>query len=232
MHPVDLPQIAIERIRAKHGRRFVFDRIDPARTALVVVDMQEFFTGHGAPMEVPAAREIVPAINRMARGLRAAGGRVAWVRTEVGAGARTWSIYFQVTNPGAMEDRLRAGLAPDSPLAALSAGLEPAEGDLHVLKDRFSAFFPGASPLPDMLRAAGIDTVLIAGTLTNVCCDSSARDAMTDNFGVVMLSDANATRTDDEHLASLTTFAATFGDVQTVDEALAHLAPQDPGTGA
>jgi ureidoacrylate peracid hydrolase len=66
--------------------------------------------------------------------------------------------------------------------------------------------------------------VLIAGTLTNVCCESSARDAMMENFRVVMLSDANATRSDAEHMGALVTIALSFGDVQTVDEATGFLA--------
>lgn len=223
MHPTDLPQWAIDRVVARHGRPVIFDRLDPARTALVVVDMQEFFTCPGSPLEMPVAREIVPAINRCADGLRAAGGTIAWVVTELRGGAREWTSFFAVTHPGARGELVREGLAPGTAMAGLTKGLEPREGDLHAAKDRFSAFLPGASDLPDRLRARGIDTVLIAGTLTNVCCESSARDAMMENFRVVMLSDANATRSDEEHVAALAGFAGTFGDVQTVDQALTHL---------
>ena len=91
------------------------------------------------------------------------------------------------------------------------------------LFDRFSAFFPGASALPAILRARGIDTVLIAGTLTNICCESSARDAAMDNFRVVMLADANAARSDEDHVAALSTVARSFGDVQQIDEAIGYL---------
>ncbi|MCL4676187.1 MAG: cysteine hydrolase, partial [Pararhodobacter sp.] len=92
-----------------------------------------------------------------------------------------------------------------------------------VDKDRFSAFFPGASDLPVMLRARGIDTILIAGTLTNIWCESSARDAAMDNFRVVMLADANAARSDEDHIAALSTVARSFGDVQCLDDAIAYL---------
>jgi ureidoacrylate peracid hydrolase len=107
---------------------------------------------------------------------------------------------------------------------AMTPGLSPAPDDLDIDKDRYSAFFPGASPLPDLLRGRGIDTVLIAGTLTDVCCESSARDAMMDNFRVVTLSDACATRSDAAHLASLITQASAFADVQDVANALGFLA--------
>ena len=72
---------------------------------------------------------------------------------------------------------------------------------------------------------ANVDTVLIAGTVTNVCCESSARDASTTGFRVVMLADGNSASTVDEHRASLDTFALFFGDVMTVDEAAARLVP-------
>jgi ureidoacrylate peracid hydrolase len=224
MHPTQLPQWAIDRVIARHGRRFIFDRIEPARTALVVIDMQQFFTRPDSALAMPAAREIIPAINRAAEGLRAAGGTVAWVVTHLSEGAREWRTLTSVAHPGERADVVRAGLSAASPMGELDPALDRRAGDLFAVKDRFSAFLPGASPLPEMLRARGIDTVLIAGTLTNVCCESSARDAMMENYGVVMLSDANATRTDAEHLAALAGFLATFGDVQTVDEALSHLA--------
>ena len=71
--------------------------------------------------------------------------------------------------------------------------------------------------LPQRLTAQGIETVLITGTVTNVCCESSARDAMMLNFRTVMVSDGNAAMTDAEHNATLATFYAIFGDVMDTD---------------
>jgi len=65
--------------------------------------------------------------------------------------------------------------------------------------------------------------VLIAGTATNVCCESTARDAMMLDYRVVMLSDANATWTDEEHAATLNNFGLFFGDVMTADEVIGRL---------
>ena len=73
------------------------------------------------------------------------------------------------------------------------------------------------------MRDRGIDALLITGTATNVCCESSARDAMMLNFKVVMVSDALATHTDQEHNATLSAFYGQFGDVQTLDEVVASL---------
>ena len=67
-----------------------------------------------------------------------------------------------------------------TPAVAPSSNVKPA--DEIVEKFRFSGFLPGTSELPDRLRARGFDTVLITGTVTNVCCESSARDAMMTNF--------------------------------------------------
>jgi nicotinamidase-related amidase len=95
--------------------------------------------------------------------------------------------------------------------------------DLLVPKNRFSAFLPGVCDLEARLRERDIDTVLIAGTMTNVCCESSARDAMMRDFRTVMVSDANAARSDEEHLAALVTFIQTFGDVRETAEVVALL---------
>jgi len=66
--------------------------------------------------------------------------------------------------------------------------------------------------------------LLIAGTATNVCCESSARDAMMRNFKVAMISDACAAQSDQLHMTALLGFYSNFGDVLTVDEAIAGLA--------
>ncbi len=67
--------------------------------------------------------------------------------------------------------------------------------------------------------------MLIAGTATNVCCESTARDAMMLDYRVIMLSDANATWTDEEHAATLNSFMLFFGDVMTADEVSGRLVP-------
>jgi nicotinamidase-related amidase len=90
--------------------------------------------------------------------------------------------------------------------------------DLLVEKTAASAFFPGRCPLPGLLQSRDINTVLITGTVTNVCCESSARDASTLGLRVIMVADANAARRDQDHNATLHTIYRTFGDVRsTVD---------------
>ena len=77
--------------------------------------------------------------------------------------------------------------------------------------------------LERVLRGYGIRNVLIGGTKTNVCCESTGRDAMMLDFNVVMVTDCLAALSDDEHRASLETFIQQFGDVMSGDEVLAVL---------
>ncbi len=106
---------------------------------------------------------------------------------------------------------------------ALYSDLKTEASDWHVPKTRYSAFIQGASDLHERLQKEGIDTVLIAGTATNVCCESTARDAMMLNYKTVMVSDACSAFTAQEHAASLDSFLLNFGDVQTTEEVMTLL---------
>ena len=138
------------------------------------------------------------------------------LRTVDDDSAVAWSEWLGMMTP-ATRRNLTTNLAPGSRGHEIYPDLEVKPEDEVVLKYRFSAFLQGASDLPQRLRAQGYDTVLIAGTVTNVCCESSARDAMMLNFKTIMVSDANAARTDEEHNATLSTFLAIFGDVMDTD---------------
>ena len=223
MHPFSLPEDLVARVKARTGRAHPFDVMDPARTALVVVDMQNYFVKEGFMGEVPMARTVTGAINRLAAGLRARGGTVAWVKNTAIGTLDAWSVFNTNLMTPDRRDRRFAEQHVDHEGHQVYGALEVAPGDLHIVKRRLSAFIQGSSDIAEVLRARGVDTVLIAGTATNVCCESSARDAMMLNFKTVMVSDALATFTDEEHAASLRAFYAIFGDVQTVDQALGAL---------
>ncbi|PWS36945.1 hypothetical protein DFH01_08635 [Falsiroseomonas bella] len=221
MFPAEL----IERVRARRaGRVHVTTRLDPRRTALVVVDMQLAFTRHGAPSGTGDAPSIVPAINAVAAALRGAGGLVALSRGTFDASEDGgWpGFYRRMVEPG-LAQRILEGLREGHELHALDPGLEVAAADFVFPKCRYSAFAPGASPLPAWLAERGIATVLVAGTLTNVCCESTARDAMQHGYETVMIADANAARDRAAHQATLNTFLEFFGDVLTVAQVLALL---------
>ena len=106
---------------------------------------------------------------------------------------------------------------------ALYSGLDSRPADLRVKKIHYSAFIQGSSTLDADLRARGIGAVLIAGTATNVCCESTGRDGAMLDYRVVMVSDANAAASDVEHRTTLDMFVTFFGDVMTVDEVIERL---------
>ena len=110
--------------------------------------------------------------------------------------------------------------------------LDVQPGDLIVDKTRFSAFIPGTCPLDEMLRARGIDTLIITGTLTNCCCESTARDALQQNYKIIFVADGNAAITDAEHNATLCNMATLFADVMTTAEVLAVIATNKLHRGA
>ncbi|MSP51282.1 MAG: cysteine hydrolase [Alphaproteobacteria bacterium] len=217
MHPVTFPPHYIERIIARRGRLHAFDSIEPKRTALIVVDMQNAFVAEGAIYECPPARSIVPAINRLAAALRQAGGEVIWLQSTPGE----WPIFFEYFEGPHRRAACRAALADSSWGHALYPTLDVKPGERVVKKNRFSALIQGASDLEAHLRARGHDMILITGAATNGCCESTARDGMMLDFKVIMLSDACAAFNDENHLNGLWTVFQAFGDVRTTDETIA-----------
>jgi ureidoacrylate peracid hydrolase len=214
MHKIEIPQWASELALARRGKRHVHENLDPRKTALIVVDLQNaFMVEEVAVAYVPLAAAIVPNVNQLAAAVRRTGGKVFWIKQTVDAASSVaWSQWLNMMRPS-VRDGLVRNLAGGSRGHALYAALDVKPEDDIVEKYRFSAFVEGSSELPQRLRAQGYDTLLITGTVTNVCCESSARDAMMLNFKTIMVSDANAARTDAEHNATLATFYAIFGDV-------------------
>ncbi len=199
----------------RRGRRFAFTHLTPARTALVVVDMIPFFVTPGS-----YAEGIVPNIQALVAAVRENGGLVVWVvpaprqtHPELAReffGETIAELYRTSGGEGSVEGRL----APD---------FVPEARDLLIEKTSYSAFHPESAPLAAMLKSRGVDTVLITGTLTNICCESSARDACSSGFRVVMLADANAARRDIDHNMALYSVYRSFGDVRTTGEVIGLL---------
>ncbi len=222
-----LPSYVIERVMKKRGRLRVFDRFEPRETALVVIDMQRFYV-----QDVPPAIAIIPTINRLAAAMRARGSAVAWVQMTAGEGGKSlWPLYhdhfFKPENGARHRDELTAG----TPGHALHPDLAASPGDIYASKRRFSAFLPSASNLHEQLTARGIRNLAITGMLTNFCCETSARDAMMLDYRVAMISDANAARYEEDHMAGFTTLYQSFGDILTADELLDEvLAPSAAAT--
>ena len=217
MKGLNIPADFAESLTSVRGRLHAVDKIDPPRTALLVIDMQNFFMEEGQALEVPAARDIVPNINRLAEATRASGGSVIWVKMALNdADLDQWSVFLPINGKREMFDPIADGAYGNR----LWKTLDVKNEDVVVTKKRFSAFIQGSSDLHKVLQERGIDTLIIVGTLTNVCCESTARDAMMLNYRVLMVSDANATLTEEAHRAALMNILFVFGDVQTTDEVI------------
>ena len=218
MHALSIPQSVIDRVIERRGRPHVYDDLDPRKSALVVVDMQNAFMLPGVAHALcPMAQEIVPNINRLAEAVRETGGTVFWIKTTFTQEAlRSWSTYFEMTTPDRVAKRIEA-LTADSEGHRLWSGLDVRPQDPILEKNRFSAFIQGSSDLDVRLRERGIDTIMVTGTVTSVCCESTARDAMMRNFKTVMVTDGNAATTDEDHNASLIAFYLSFGDIMSTD---------------
>jgi ureidoacrylate peracid hydrolase len=189
-----------------------------------VVDLQNGFMAPGQPAEIPTAREIVPNVNRISAALRNGGGYVVYIQNTIDATAKeVWSNWFAHMSGKRREAAMTEAFTPGGFGHSLWPELEVLPGDLKVQKNRFGAFVPGSSNLHSELQARNVDTVIITGTATNVCCESTARDAMMLDFKVVMVEDCCAALSDDEHRSALENIIQQFGDVMTASEALARL---------
>ena len=227
MHKVEIRPAIVERVLARRGRLHLYDSLDPKRTALLVIDMQNAFVAPGAPIEVPAARAIVAPINRLTAALRKRGVPVIWVLHENQGDGRDWAGFFDAFVAPGRRAEAAAALAGGAELQKLYPGLETAPGDMSVAKNRYSALISGSSSLEKTLKEKAIDTLLIAGTKTNVCVECTARDAMMLDYKVALISDCTAALSDDEHRATLENVIQQFGDVLTAEQALACLFPSD-----
>jgi ureidoacrylate peracid hydrolase len=232
MHKIAISEAALARVRTRIGKLHPFDTIDPRRTALLVIDMQNYFVKPGHQGEVALAREIVPNINRLAAGLRRRGGHVVWIRNGTTDTRQSWSTYHEgLTTPERMRRRYESMEEGHDGFEFWHLNdIQPE--DAQLTKTRYSAFIQGSSAIERHLRERKIDTVLITGTATHICCESTARDAMMLNFKTVMVADGLAANSDEEHNASLSALYGQFADVQTVEEVMASLERGDKARAA
>src|SRR3984893_16561717 len=219
-----IPDPIVERVIHRRAAAHSFPHVDPAPTTLVVIDLQHAFMNEAVGFAaVAAARDIVPAVNRLAAAVRETGGGVFWIEmTHDERCFEEWSVAYELPTPEYRDKRI-AALSEGTLGHELWPELDVRPEDEIVKKYRYSAFMPGTSDLPGRLRAGGFHSVLITGTVTNVCCESSARDANMTNFRTIMVSDGNAALSREEHDASLTAFYNTFGDVMDTDMIIAGL---------
>jgi ureidoacrylate peracid hydrolase len=218
MHKPTIHPDVIRRATERRGGLRVFDSLVSRRTAHIVVDLQNGFMAPGQVAEIPTAREIVPNVNRISAAVRKAGGLVVYIQNTFDAVAvATWSTFFEHFCSPERRERMIDTFWPGTFGHAIWPDLEVLPQDLQVQKRRFGAFAPGSSELHAILQRRCIDTLIITGTATQVCCESTARDAMMLNYKVFFIADGNATFNDDEHNGTLSAMAHAFCDVIDTD---------------
>jgi len=205
-----------------------FGPLLPARTALLVVDMQNAFMLPGYSLEMPNARKIVPNINRLIAAFRGRGAAVVFLRHTVTEETEMRVPDWQYPSPEIRErakEELGAGSAGNSLSAELD--IDP-EQDYVIRKYRPSAFSPGASNTDSVLRHREIDSLVVVGTATNVCCESTARDANMLGYKVYVVADATATASDYLHRASLVSMGYFFARIAWCAEIISELRDGHP----
>jgi ureidoacrylate peracid hydrolase len=211
LHPSGLDERVVAKVLARRGRLHAFETIPCASTALVVVDLTT-----ASVLRDANCLPLVPRINALAAAVRAGDGTVGWVTTASQADDLMIAQY-------GIEAATRFARESSGDDAVVWRELDVSAGDLKTTKRGSSAFFPSKCDLATKLTERGVTHVLIAGTVTNVCCESSARDAVELGFRVTMISDACAGHAHGLHEATLNTFYRCFGDVRPTDDCLAVL---------
>lgn len=184
----------------------------PARTALLNVDLQNCFVDS---LDDPGP--LLGRINGLSARCRATGILVIHTRHVVRADGSNLGVLAEV-------DRIRGGLLNEGAVTAeLHPGVVVEPTDVRLDKPRFGAFT--GTDLELTLRTRGIDTVIVAGISTIVCCDTTAREAHARDFRVFFLSDGTATAAGPEFQSlTLDVLDGLFAQVLTTDEMLAKIA--------
>jgi len=190
--------------------------IVPERTALINVDMQNCFV-EGSPISAPDGLAVLDRINRLAAVCRSAGIPVIHTSHVLRPDGSNMGVLGEILPP------VKGGiLNKGAESAALHKGLVIDGRDILLDKPRFGAFH--GTDLELILRSRDIDTVIISGIATGVCCETTAREATVRDFHVFFLSDGTATAgmgnvsAAELQRVALTTLGFLFAQVLTVDE--------------
>lgn len=187
-----------------HRRALPFS---PSQSALLVLDMQNYFLDPSSHAFIPSAAAILPNICALVQAYR----------------SRRLPIIFtrhlnSEQDAGMMSRWWRDLIRPESPLSQITSSLDAAD-DPVILKSQYDAFYK--TPLEDTLRRLGARQVLICGVMTHLCCETTARSAFSRGFEVFFLVDATAAYNAEFHQASLLNLAHGFATLLLSGEVLA-----------
>ena len=212
------------------------ERMDPARTVLIIVDMENDFIKPGASFEVQAGREMLPQLKALIAFCRGTGVSVIYTthahRADGSDAGRFADIY-----PAIAEGK---GLVDGSDGIKIYDQIAPEPGEVVIKKHRYSAFF--GTDLDIILRGLSTNTVIVTGVTTENCCHATARDAMFHDYRVAFISDCTATfdypdvgcgalSADKLHRYTLITLAFSTAHVMTAAECM-EIMSADPSKAA
>lgn len=205
------------------------DHLDPATTAVLVIDMQNDFVANGAPMETPMGRDLLPRLSKLLGHARTTGMTVLYTTHAHRANGCDMGPFAEIYPPIAN----RVGLIDDTPGIEIYSKVAPQGDEVVIKKHRYSAFF--GTDLDIILRSKGIKTVVVTGVTTENCCHATARDAMFHCYKVAFISDATGTYdypdagfgpipAQEVHRVTLGILAVSTAHVMTTDEMIAKTA--------
>jgi ureidoacrylate peracid hydrolase len=193
----------------------------PGKIALVNVDMQNCFV-ENSPIAAPGGIEVLGRINRLIEACRANGVVIIHTAHVVRPDGSNIGVMGEIIPP--VNDGV---INKGAPSAALHGGLDFQDGDIVLDKPRFGSFH--GTDLELILRSQGIDTIIVTGICTNICCETTAREANVRDFHVFFLSDGTATfgigdlSADDIQAATCATLGFAFAQVLTIDEMIGKI---------
>jgi nicotinamidase-related amidase len=152
-------------------------RVDPARTALIVVDMQNDFVSEGGSLLVPDAAATIPTIQGLLSLARESGIRIVFTQDTHTNGDPEWAIWPEHAREGSWGWQIVDALMPG-------------EAETVLRKPRYDGFY--GTPLDHLLRQWGVDTVIICGTVANICVHYTAASAALRWYGVIIPRDATS----------------------------------------
>ncbi len=202
--------------------------IHPRKTCLLIIDMTNAFLRRGAPTEIPGGRSLVRKLKTLVTACRGKGIRIIFATHAYRKDGYDLGLHAIFRPEIAAMGRLREGTSDTE----FYSGLKPQRDDIVIVKRRFSAFL--GTELDMILRSNGIDTVIIGGVATNICCESTARDARMRDYRVLFLGDGTAARgvpdkgwgemsAEEVQTHVLATMASSFAEVSTVREIIARI---------
>lgn len=178
----------------------------PTQAALLVIDMQQFFLDPASPTFTCGGLAVLPNIARLLGAFRAAGRPVIYARHV---------HHPQHLDAGIMEWWWQGMCLEGTPESEVYPDIAPLPGEKQVLKHRYSAFYN--TDLETILRCLKVEELVVSGIMSNMCCESTARDAYFRDYRVFFLADATGSICEEMHVATLLNLAFGFADVTTTE---------------